>query len=115
MAATNDGGEGEDDVAVLIYRESQLRKAEAAAAAAATKKTSSASTHHRTSLGRERLPRTKAKNHCTVYYAKVLRNEENESLQRRMICRGKRWPKRDAGMNALLMDAPIMLSMEECA
>eukprot|EP00985_Skeletonema_marinoi_P031429 scaffold37690_cov128-Skeletonema_marinoi.AAC.7 len=48
MAAPNDSGE-DDDVCVLIYRESQLRKAEAAAAAAKSKNTSSASSHRRTS------------------------------------------------------------------
>eukprot|EP00984_Skeletonema_dohrnii_P029316 scaffold19806_cov74-Skeletonema_dohrnii-CCMP3373.AAC.3 len=44
----------EDDVGVLIYRESQLRKAEAAAAVE-SEKTSTASTHHRTST-RKRSP-----------------------------------------------------------
>ena len=39
----------EEDVGALIYREVQLRKAEAAAAAAKSKKTSTASTHRRTS------------------------------------------------------------------
>ena len=51
-AAPSDTGEnsGSDDVGALIYREVQLRKAEAAAAAAAEhKKTSTASTHQRTS------------------------------------------------------------------
>ncbi len=43
MASTNIVEE--DDVGALIYREVQLRKAEAAAAAAKSKKTSSASAH----------------------------------------------------------------------
>jgi hypothetical protein len=37
MAAASVEGEAEEDIASLIYRESQLRKAEAAAAAAAKK------------------------------------------------------------------------------
>eukprot|EP00984_Skeletonema_dohrnii_P025198 scaffold14311_cov150-Skeletonema_dohrnii-CCMP3373.AAC.5 len=56
MAAPSDGGEVVDDICALIYRESQLRKAEAAAAAAERKKTSSASTHHRTTSTRKRTP-----------------------------------------------------------
>jgi hypothetical protein len=32
-----------------------------------------------------------------------------------MICPGKRWPKRRTERNALLMDALIKLSKEECA
>ena len=52
MAANNSGEE--DDLGVLIYRESQLRKAEAAIAAESKKKTSSASTHHRTSTRKKR-------------------------------------------------------------
>jgi len=32
-----------------------------------------------------------------------------------MVGLWKKWPKRDAKMNALLMDAPIKLSKEECA
>jgi hypothetical protein len=54
MAANNSGEE--DDLGVLIYRESQLRKAEAAIAAESKKKTSSASTHHRTSTRKKRSP-----------------------------------------------------------
>ena len=54
----NDGDkDDEDDVGALIYREVQLRKAEAAAAAAESKKTSSASTRRRT-LTRKRSPVT---------------------------------------------------------
>ena len=51
MASTNKSIEKDgDDVAVLIYRESQLRKAEAAVAASERKMTSSAaSTHNRMS------------------------------------------------------------------
>ena len=52
VAAPSDGGEDDDDIGALIYRESQLRKAEAAAAVAEGMKTSSASTHHRTSAGK---------------------------------------------------------------
>ena len=51
----DNGGEEDDDLGALIYREIQLRKAEAAAAAAEKKKTSTASTHHLTST-RKRLP-----------------------------------------------------------
>eukprot|EP00984_Skeletonema_dohrnii_P021026 scaffold10402_cov64-Skeletonema_dohrnii-CCMP3373.AAC.2 len=50
MALKDTGEDGNDDVGALIYRESQLRKAEAAAAAATQRnKTSSDSTHHRSS------------------------------------------------------------------
>jgi hypothetical protein len=49
------GGGEEDDLGVLIYKESQLRKAEAAAIAVESKKTSTASTHRRTST-RKRSP-----------------------------------------------------------
>eukprot|EP00984_Skeletonema_dohrnii_P036404 scaffold37333_cov155-Skeletonema_dohrnii-CCMP3373.AAC.1 len=73
----------DDDVGALIYREIQLRKAEAAAAAAESKKTSTASTHHRT-LTRKRLPVT---------------NQGEESLprpQRRVATKGR---KRDASLD----------------
>ena len=59
MAAPNDDSKGEkddDDVGALIYRESQLRKAEAAAAATETKETSkTASSHHRASARKRSL------------------------------------------------------------
>ena len=56
-APPDDNGEyDDDDVGALIYRESQLRKAEAAAAATETKETSKiASSRHRT-LARKRAP-----------------------------------------------------------
>eukprot|EP00986_Skeletonema_menzelii_P018120 scaffold25189_cov63-Skeletonema_menzelii.AAC.1 len=61
MVTPNDTAVEEDDVGALIYREIQLRKAEAAAAAAVVaaerKNTSTASTHRRTST-RKRSPVT---------------------------------------------------------
>jgi len=89
MVAPSDGGEDDDDIGALIYRESQLRKAEAAAAAAQSKKTSSASSHNNLA-GREHLSTTRAKNHCLVRNANVLRGEQNESLHWRRIGPGKR-------------------------
>ena len=50
----NNDGEEVDDLGALIYREIQLRKAEAAAAVAEKKKTSTASTHRNST--RKRLP-----------------------------------------------------------
>jgi hypothetical protein len=56
IIAPNDGIAAEDDdVGVLVYRESQLRKIEAAVAAAESKKTSALS-HHQTSTTRKRSP-----------------------------------------------------------
>jgi len=54
-------GENAMYVGVLIYRESQLRKAEAAAAAE-SEKTSTASTHLELELGRDRLLTTRTFN-----------------------------------------------------
>ena len=48
VASTNNSGEEEEDLGALIYRESQLRKAEAAAIAIESKNTRTASTHRRT-------------------------------------------------------------------
>ena len=114
MVAPNDSREDDDDVGALIYRESQLRKAEAEAVAAESKKTSSASTHHRTSLGREHLSTTRAKNHCIMYNAEVPRRG-HERLHWRMIGPRRRWPERSIDMNALLMDAQTKSFKEECA
>ena len=48
--------------------------------------------------------------------AKVVRSEESEILRWKEIgLVGKKWLKRNTGMNALLMDAQIKLSKEECA
>ena len=57
----------EDDVGVLIYRESQLRKAEAAAAAE-SEKTSTASTQ----LGRDRLLTTRTTKRRLIRKSKIL-------------------------------------------
>ena len=54
MVTPNDSSV-EEDVGALIYRESQLRKADAAARAAESKMTSTASTHHRTSRKRSNV------------------------------------------------------------
>jgi hypothetical protein len=106
--ATNDSGQDDDDVAILIYKESQLRKAQAASAAAERKKQRR---HHllplinEPQLGRERLPRIKAKYRRQVNIAKMLRAKIGESLRWRMIDPKKRWPKRATERDALLMDA----------
>jgi len=55
------------------------------------------------------------KKQCQVNDAKVVRREKSESLQWKEIgLVGKKWLKRNTGMNALLMDAQMLLSMEVC-
>jgi hypothetical protein len=69
MMATTDGGGEEDDLGVLIYRESQLRKAEAEAIAAESKKTLSCASPRRTTSTRKK--RTVVKRESIVAKAKV--------------------------------------------
>ena len=57
---------------------------------------------------------TRVKIRCLVYNAKALR-KGNESLHQRKISPGRMCPKRSTDMDALLMDAQIMSSKEECA
>ena len=79
MAPTNKRTEkdGDDDVAALIYRESQLRKAEAAVAASEKKMTSSdASTHHRRST-RKKIQVASRQNTSTVIRKSLKRKRQS--------------------------------------
>ena len=92
------GGEDDDDLGVLVYRESQLRKAEAAASAK-NKETSTASTHHRHRTSTSTTKRSPV-NHdgeksLPHHNAKILRKGE-KILRWRRIDPGKSWLKRNA-------------------
>mmetsp|Transcript_14646 Transcript_14646/g.30044 ORF Transcript_14646/g.30044 Transcript_14646/m.30044 type:complete len:184 (+) Transcript_14646:162-713(+) len=94
VVAPNDNED--DDIGVLIYREFQLRKAEAAAAA--ERKTKSTASTRRTS-SRKRLPinmmRVVKNQYYLVHNATVLqRQQANESNHWMKMGPEKIWPKR---------------------
>lgn len=78
----NDSTTEEDDVGALIYRESQLRKAEAAATTA-ERKTSTASTHQRRTSTRKRSPVT---NHEDISLPMPTGQRKSSSKKKRKEC-----------------------------
>ena len=112
--ALKDTGEDDDDVGALIYRESQLRKAEAAAVAAAAaqrKKISSDSTHHRTSTRKRPSITSRRKESLS-------RPQRNSTSKRRLeeYSLGEERPrqnvtKKKRKYECSLMDARTKLSM----
>ena len=93
----------------LIYREIQLRKAEATAAAAESKKISTGSTKLRTS--------TRIRSLSTNHDMKSLSRPQRKSpsKRKRETSLEEDQPRRGKEVNALLMVAQIMLKKEEHA
>ena len=113
MASPNDSGD-DDDVGALIYRESQLRKAEAAAAAAESKKTSSAASSRNRTSARKRLPVNNQGEELSP--SLLLCKGDSKRLHWRKVGLKKGGPKRSTtDMNALLMDVQTKSLKEEYA
>ncbi len=106
--------DGEDDVGALIYREVQLRKAEAAAAAAnESKKTSSASAHRRTSTRKRSPVISRNKSLPSSKYNGTSKRKRKSTSEKDLS--GKIVEKKKYRYECSAVDAQIMPRLEDCA
>jgi hypothetical protein len=112
--------DSKEDLATLIYRESQLRKAETAAVAAKGRKknpSSSTASTRRTSTRKRSAAAanrddTSKNSPRSIVSSKNRKLESPSSKQDQPV---KKVARIGTGTNALLMDVRIMSSKEECA
>ena len=128
MASNPNQHNGEEDFGALIYRESQLRKAEAAAAADAAK-TKKKNEVKLSASARQTSTRKRSTAAATVMDSRQriiqrvrecghqgsVRCYHQMMEKRRMGNLQRKWKRRSTDMNALLMDAQIKSSEEEYA